>query len=368
MAKLIELRMVAEDFTLLDYMPYKELQWTRRYYECGEFSAQVAVKYYDSRAKYLWTKDRAEFAVIQSIEYVNTKKDGIFVQISGFFIEKILDDKIIYPAFRQYGTPSIIAQAVVNQYKDDIPKLQVLQETEVAGERAAFDDLGSEMGKALFELLKTQEQSYKIVYDPESDVLNFSVWKGLDKTQGQSINPYLVFSTRYGTISNVVSTEDISNYKNYAVVKGDIRYTIKAEVLDEKTGKYVEKNVPIEYTKYVTIDKSNGGYRKEILVDAGSGDEEFETEGIYQKGLEKLQKYEIIKSVEFEPYVANDGGSLKYLEDYDLGDLADIVISELNLVYTARITEIREVISHNQLQLTIVVGDKKPTTYERMLL
>ena len=111
-------------FGIIKYIKYINLQWTRRYYEPGEFSVQLPASEYVSDAVYLYTKDRPEVGIIQKREYADGY-DGEVMQLSGFFYEYKLNDKITFPRFERSGNIEDLARAIVSTYKADIPLLQL---------------------------------------------------------------------------------------------------------------------------------------------------------------------------------------------------------------------------------------------------
>ena len=101
-------------FGIIKYIKYINLQWTRRYYEPGEFSVQLPASEYVSDAVYLYTKDRPEVGIIQKREYADGY-DGEVMQLSGFFYEYKLNDKITFPRFDRSGNIEDLARAIVIQ-------------------------------------------------------------------------------------------------------------------------------------------------------------------------------------------------------------------------------------------------------------
>ena len=91
------------DFQPVAYLPFFNLQWTREYYQIGNFSVQIAAADYQPTMAYLYTPDRPETGIIQKVELTETVK-GRFVQLSGYFLEAILNDKVVYPAYYATGT------------------------------------------------------------------------------------------------------------------------------------------------------------------------------------------------------------------------------------------------------------------------
>lgn len=76
-------------------IPYTSLQWSRKYYEPGQFSMSVPANIFDSEWRYIYTADRPETGIVNKVEYDDSSltPDGIdTVTVSGFFLEHILND------------------------------------------------------------------------------------------------------------------------------------------------------------------------------------------------------------------------------------------------------------------------------------
>ena len=122
----MELLALDADFEPVGYLSYINLQWTREYYTAGQYSVQVAAGDYDPRMAYLYTPERPEMGIIHKVERTENIK-GRFIQISGYFLERLLWDKILWPTY--YASGGTIPEAVtamIQQYKGDIPLLEVL--------------------------------------------------------------------------------------------------------------------------------------------------------------------------------------------------------------------------------------------------
>lgn len=78
-------------------IPYTNLQWCRKYYECGHFEMTVPSSIFSTDWKYIYTEDRPETGIVQKVEFSDTEHvaggDDI-ITISGFFTDKWLDDYV----------------------------------------------------------------------------------------------------------------------------------------------------------------------------------------------------------------------------------------------------------------------------------
>lgn len=351
----MELLAFDANFNHVAYLKYINLQWNRKYYECGDFSIQMAASQYDSNMAYIYCPERPEAGIVQKIEYKQTAK-GKIVQMSGFFLERILWDKIIYPTYFANGSPEDTARDIVAKYKDDIPLLELGAKTmaEAADDSLVWQETGGEIGEVLYSRLQTQQMSQRCRYSYEDGKIYYEVWKGLDRTQDQDVNNFVVFSAAFKNIQSATVTTDNSNYKNFFVVAG------ADEVENDDSTRIV-----------VEVDLSNGGYKKELFVDqkSTSYNKEEQTldeykQSLYEKGVETAIDY--VDTFNIEVTAQNTG--FIYLKDYDLGDVCDVIISDLNLSLTARIIEVDEVVKNNQHTITLVLGDKIVTSMQKVRL
>lgn len=333
-------------FQPVRYLNYFNLQWTREYYTIGQFSVQLAAADYQPQMAYLYTPDRPETGVIQKVELTETVK-GRFVQLSGYFLEVILNDKVVYPTYYASGTIPAAVAAMLRQYQDDIPLLTVADAPALQADAANWQETGGQLASVAYTKLQTVQCSLRCRYDFQANTITAEIWQGIDRTQAQSENPFVTFSDGFGNLAQADASVDRSNYKNYAIVAGQ------------------DQN---EQRKVAVADLSGGGYRRILYVDARSErwDPQEQTEeeylaGLTQLGLDKLLDYQIVNNVELQ---AGNGG-FQYLRDFDLGDKVDAIVSDVGLAVQARIVTIREVFKQNNHTIEIELGDKKLTQLKK---
>lgn len=343
----MELRALNKDFVVVGptRIKYSDLMWHRKYYEPGTFSIQISVEQYDDSMYYIDTPERDELGVVQKVQYTEDKKA---IVLSGFFFEKKLSDKIVFPVLNMTGTRTEIAVTAVREYKEDIPRLHVMDATAAGEEVIQKEEVGTELGEMVYRTLKVEEKSFRCRYDFENDVIDFEVYKGKDRTQAQTENNFVTFSKGFRNLKSIIATKDNSLYKNYFVVAGDT-------VDDEQI--------------VVILDLSGGGYKQKLYIDdtnkkynANSQSIEEYREILMQDAIEKAEKYVSISNVEFDT-IADSG--FKYLEDYNLGDKCDVIVDAIQMSFEARIIEVIESETKGKRQETLIFGDKIPTQYEK---
>lgn len=347
----MNLALMDKDFNIVKYISFINLQWIRRYYEPGEFNVQLPASEYDSSAVYLFTKDRPEVGLIQKRQYADGY-DGKVMQLSGYFYEYKLNDKITYPRFNASGNIEAVARTIISTYKEDIPILQFGKANDpLLGSSITKESTGDGLATVIYELLQTQELSIRCLYDYVNNSMSAVVWQGKDRTQDQDVNSFVVFSEGFRNMQNEEIIIDNSNFKNYAVVIGNGRY---------EEGNQIEVIVDLRSNKNVYAQKLYVDQTGQTYDETKQTLDEFK-EQLRQAGIEELAKYTDITSVSFDTI---DRG-LTYMKDYDLGDKCDVVLDSIGESYTVRIIEVTEVFKENKHTISLQFGNKVPTVYSK---
>lgn len=347
----MNLAFLDSSFNVIKYFKFINLQWIRRYYSPGEFSVQIPATEYEDGAVYVYTKDRPEVGIIQQKKYADGY-DGEVIQLSGYFFEYKLNDKVTFPRYQNSGNIEALARDIVSTYKDDIPILQLGSANDpLLGDITTKESTGEGLATTLYEMLQPEELSLRCVYDYEANTMSFEVWQGLDRTQEQATNSFVVFSDGFRNIQNLDVVVDSSNFKNYAVVIGNGTY---------EDGNQIEVDVDLrasvgDYAQVLYVDQT--GMRYDSSTQTA---EEYQAQ-LYQAGLEALSQYSDVTSVTFDTI---DRG-VKYLTDYDIGDKCDVVLDSVQMSFTVRIIEIQETFKQSQHIVTLQFGEKIPTVYNK---
>lgn len=331
-------------FENVGFINYINLQWTRRYYECGDFSIQIRVQDYDENVKYVYTPERPEVGIVEKL-HSETDVTGKYVQISGRFLESLLNRNVVYPIFNAKGKPQTLTRNLVRTYATEIPDLTILPVTGADNDDSAdVSYFGKYIDAVTYSLLQTVERSQRIYYDYAESKLKYTTWQGLDRTQSQNENNYALFSDVSNNTERIVIDEDDSGYRNYTIIamaSGFVVYDGRVSPTEEKRELFID-----ESKSQKPEDQSQTDYEAALR----------------QKGKEELQKWKRINNVEANTLQH----ALFYLKDYDLGDKVDIVSNDLRRSYEARIIEVREIVKEGQHTVETVFGDKIPSIYERV--
>ena len=344
----MELRTLDENF--LPCGPTKlrpfDISWDRKYYETGKFTLQIAASDYDPAMAYVYSNDRPELGIVEQLKY--TDDDGMVV-LSGFFAERILNRRCIYPMLKQSSTRSKFCADAVEAYPVDGVDI-VIDTYDNTGDVATRQETGGQLDEVCHTMLQAEEKAYRCYVDYETGKLHFQIYQGVDRTQSQSENNFVVFSPAWRNMKKLNVTSDNSNYYNYFIAGG------QGEGADRA---------------YVVIDLSAGEPIRQKFLDMRDVEKaEDMTAAQYEavltaKAVERAASYVDIKNVEFD---ADTSRSFQYLVDYDLGDKCDIIIDKMRLAFEARIIEVLETWTKNVHKVTLVFGDKIPSPYEKVRL
>lgn len=327
-------------------IPYTNLQWNRRYYDFGDFTMEVTLSSYDPNWAFIGTSERPELGMIQKVR--KSGDDDIRVTVSGFFCEKMLDDKTVYPRFKGSATHlENLIRRIYEQYKDDLPiELSPANDPAIGDEyQADFSD--DNLGTKFYKMCEKSEISLRVTFDYKTEKLHLGLWEGKDRTHSQRSNSYQTFSMEFGNIQTRDVNIDVSNYKNYAIIPCDG---------DDNN---IEQDV-------LYLDLSNGGYKKEIVIDLRSDkleeDENYNDfkERVLNKAFDTMLTYQVVEEMDIT--TAQNAG---YLVDYDLGDKCDVILTDLGISAEARIVEVLEVFKAQGHTVTLGFGNKRLTDFER---
>ena len=341
---------------------FNTLLWYRRYYSPGIFELHVPAKYFDlvNRGRYLYRNDRTELGVIREVNFMRGEKGEKTAYCKGYFAEHLLDSNVLFPAFNQTGTPETLARSVVSRYvinpADAGRKIRGIRlgRARGGGSPITLQNTGDHVGTRLYDMLKTQEMSQRLVFDYLENTLSYEVWKGLDRRDSQTENSWAVFSDHFRNIKNAQYDRDASDCRNFAYVAGE--------------GEGAERKV-VE----VDVRQGSGEERRELWVDARDLQQHSDTVNytdaqyrdlLFQRGLEKLSDYAAVEKVDSD---IDPAANLAYGTDFDLGDLCTYRYSDVDMECSKRITEIQEVLEGPKRTLSVIFGNDGATDFKKII-
>ena len=366
-----------EEFYLLDnelnkkYIidTYSSAIWAKRYNDIGDCELVISASIENFRkikeCKYIARNDDDMVCKIKKVELQTDEENGDQLILIGNDITDILNQRIVIKQTNFNGLVedyirTLINDSIIKPTNADrkIKNFALANKkgfSETIREQVTYDNVGEKIQK----LCKQYGWGYKVTVNNGNFV--FALYKGND------ISQYITFSHNYDNISTTDYSKDDSNIKNVALVAGEgegvARKTvtigngigidrhelyvdarnISSEIdYDELITNYpngIEKviNNVIYYqvngTNIATLTKNDAGEITNVQLCNN-----IYMENLKNTGYEKMSTYTSITSFSGEIIV---GMSYKYKEDYNLGDIVNIV-SEFGISIKARITEIIE--------------------------
>lgn len=274
-----------------------------------------------------------------------TSAEGNKITVSGRSIETILARRIVWiqTNSRTGETAEAFIRRLINENainpadpKRKIPKLKL---GALKGFKETIDKqvTGDNLLKAIIGICQTYEYGFKITMDNEGYLI-FDLYKGEDRSYSQSVNPYVIFSDDFDNIINTEYEYDETNIANVALIGGE--------------GEGVDR-------KYQSIGNSAGLDRYELFVDAkdiSSNNSEISIEDynnlLLERGNEKIAENKLVESYSGEVETTL---TYAYKEDYDLGDIVQI-INEYEIGTAPRIIEVIESENENGYRVVPTFG------------
>ena len=314
---------------------FEYLRWTRRYSACGSFELKAIATPVNLAllqiGSYLWKSDDEEAGIIEHVELSQTDKE--IITISGRFATSLLARRIIWGIETLNGTLSTCVQTLLDHH--------ILDPAD--GNRKI--DFVSFTAPSLPMSVNTQI-SYRNLMDAVTglcDAANVGI-----KTVFSPFERDFTFTLYEGAASQAVFSREYENLTEQTYIRSNVDYADTALIGGEGEG--------AERT-FVSIVGDIGEQRREVFVDAkdlrqedfGSG----YADALIFRGQSRLSELAMVQS--FDAAI-NPHGNLKYKEDFDLGQLVQVLSKKWDVALTARITEIEESYDRDGQSLNIVFG------------
>ena len=342
---------------------YESLIWTRKTNESGVFELHCSLEKDTlnllKKGNIIFkSNDLTEGAYIQNI-YLNEDTNGIeTLQIIGKFITGYIGKRIIWNTETINNTvENAIRQLINNNCINTVEnrKIPMLELGEFKGytEKIDFQVSYKNLEEKIITISNEKDINFRIITDIQNKKHKFDVYKGIDRTVNQNINPICIFSSEFENLGEQSYSSESDNIRNVALVGG----------AGEKSDRI-----------FTIIGDSSGLDREEIFVDADDirstrDDDTTISRSEYiklitQRGLEKLNDYKEI--INFESKINVTNSNLIYKRDFDLGDYVTCVNKKWNIMINVKITEIEEVYEKDGMEVNVVFGDKVQTIVNKL--
>lgn len=348
---------------------YESLIWPDKFNGFGTFELWAPIteenSQYFKKGNILWCGgDNA--AVVEIVKSEIDENGTKTYNVKGRTLEMLLTTRIIWGTYNAVNKDAstamyeIVNQNCVNPSNANrkIPYLKLAEDLKFGG-KITYQKTGGEVYDSLSTIASTYDLGFSVLFKPKTKELIFEVVEGIDRTVEQSTNDPVEFSTELeDLLSSSYYTND-QDVKNVAFVQGEGSGSLRKSVTSGEAD-------------------SKGFGRRELYVDARdlqstSVDENGEeqnlspaeyTQVLTQRGDDKLSECKTTETFEAQIRVFGDV-QYEFGVDYKKGDKVTVRDEQLNVVVSARITEVQEEFD-DEYALVLTFGYSYPTIMQKV--
>lgn len=348
---------------------YESLIWPDKFNGFGTFELWAPItdenSQYFKKGNILWCGgDNA--AVVEIVKSEIDENGTKTYNVKGRTLEMLLTTRIIWGTYNAVNKDAstamyeIVNQNCVNPSNANrkIPYLKLAEDLKFGG-KITYQKTGGEVYDSLSTIASTYDLGFSVLFKPKTKELIFEVVEGIDRTVEQSTNDPVEFSTELeDLLSSSYYTND-QDVKNVAFVQGEGSGSSRKSVISGEAD-------------------SKGFGRRELYVDARdlqstSVDENGEeqslssaeyTQVLTQRGDDKLSECKTTETFEAQIRVFGDV-QYEFGVDYKKGDKVTVRDEQLNVVVSARITEVQEEFD-DEYALVLTFGYSYPTIMQKV--
>ena len=301
---------------------YNSFIWTDRYSKYGDFELHASMSedllQYLKQDYYITNANSEHVMIIEKLLINSDTENGNTITVSGRSLESLLERRIVWKRTTLSGNlqnsiKKLLTENVISP-KDSNRKIEdfIFEEST----DSAITELtikGQYTGDNLYEAITSICQENNIGFKVTMNNLNqfvFKLYSGVDRSYGQSVNPYVVFSPNFENIIESNYIESKMALKNVALIGGEGEGTAR---------------------KYTSVGTASGLDRRELFIDArdvrseddngNSRPEAVYLEQLPQRGREKLAENVDVVAFEGEADVST---MFTYGVDFFMGDIVQI--------------------------------------------
>lgn len=372
-----------EEVKMIDFV---ELQWSRKYFECGSFVLYMAAKDYDPNVKYIQCIGRPETAMVQKVVY-EEKNNGEFVTLSGFFIDKVLDwsaytipiSTMTFKSKAEVETQlkQWLLETMSDKYAQPgggmVNGAKLSTDSDVPSELSISAELGESTGSAMRKALKSAGYTlicrpiFSAKEEPGKPLLGIE----LHVQKGKDLRDDVFFGEAWGNISKCEYACDESGIYSGFLASQEIPDDFNTP--NEVHGYWKDGKKVRAIHEYVQFDgnmPSNLGHCVPLKVfNANISGVEIKSsnESLIRSKMRDAAKLEMLNNYKQETISVDVlQHRFYYLKDYDLGDICTINIDSIQKEFTSRLVEVREVHSKNTVKVELVFGTPNRQTYRKV--
>ncbi len=362
----MELYIYDQSLTLLGVIDeLTSLVWTRRYWDCGEFSLLVPMT--DRHTQLLQNGRliiRRDCDEAGQIRYIHISRDsqGLEqIEVQGRFLTHWLGNRLLLaPLVMRAPSDMVLRQAVLETLvspTDACRRIAVLSIDETPLSDIATLNVSSDDHENALDFCVSRAQlakiGFKIVTDVRAKRHSFKVYKGLDRTTTQTVNAISVFSPDFDNVLSQEFTRSVENVATAVYVAGEATPDSERAVVEVDDGQTtgMERIEFLYEATGLSRTTMEGGQQVPIP------DNEYR-EMLTARGEQVLDQK--IESLSFSS-VIDTHANLRYKFDFDVGDRVTCLNRRWHVQIDARITEVVESYERGRESLEVTFGVSLPS-------
>lgn len=318
---------------------YLSFIWTTRYYSAGDFELCTDI----SKASILqignlvMRKGDDHAGIIEKIQITRSDEKQEMIIATGRSLHQILARRVIttqtiLSGLVTQGIKLLVDENIVNPVNPSRKISNFVIDMSSGSTASTAETDVQYTGENLLDVVSSLCETYSIGMDMilnDDNEFVFKLYDGIDRSYGQSANPYVVFSDTYDNLLNSEYDEDYSTFATDVLVGGEgngVNRTMVWSAKDSKSG--LER-----YEKF--LDASNAVSNDNIITQATY---EKQLEGL---GLEAITEYTTAFSGEV------DFTGVELGVDINIGDICTIENSTWGMYINSRLIEVIESIGED---------------------
>lgn len=320
---------------------FNSLQWTRRYFEAGEFELRVTpdqnnVKLLTKKDNILIRDNYTESAIIEGFDFEDNG-DEVELTVSGRFLSSVFERRILQKTINFSGESINAMKTLINNATKICDNFE-LEQTQSVSKDIDFQCTYKNLYKYLVKISKYSLVGFRLVPNIENKVFIFETYEGVDRSSSQIENERYAFSDDQANIEKASLIYSSNTEYNFALVGGPGEGSSR---------------------KMKTVKKGNhtGFDLREIFVDSKS------TEDNENIDNQLIAEGENALTDETFSFGATATDIENYKVKWDLGDIVDIKNEDWNVISKQRIIEVKEIIEDGKKTITPGFGTPLPEVF-----
>lgn len=316
---------------------YKSFIWTSRYYSPGDFELCINVNpksvEFLQINNYVMRDDDDNVGIIESL-VIETDEDGQEIMIaSGRFIGSILNRRIIatQTLFSNQYVSSVINTLLTNNIINPSVAARKIDNfvsgiTANMGPQITTQFTGQNLSDTVSKLCASYGLGFKVIIN-SSGQFEFELYEGTDRSYGQSINPYVVFSEQY---DNLISSQ---YEENHQAMVTNVLVAGEGEGTDRITAWTGTNTGLARYESYKDA--------RDMSTNNGEISQSEYMNQLVARGKENMTDFTTAFSGEV------DFSGIRYKQDVNLGDMVTVENSRWGISMNCRLVEVIESIDES---------------------